>query len=99
MTRCIWGYLMKCLEARGFSDIWCQWISKVLCQGIVSVNLNDQIGPYFQSLKGVRQRDPLSPILFNFVADSLTRMVVKAQQNNMITGLISNLIPKGVAVL
>jgi hypothetical protein len=74
-----WGYLMKCLETRGFCDMWCQWINKMLYQGVVSVKLNDQIGPYFQSFKGVRHRDPLSPILFNFVADSLTRMVIKAQ--------------------
>jgi hypothetical protein len=70
-----WGYLMKCLETRGFYD----WINKMLYQGVVSVKLIDQIGPCFQSFKGVRQRDPLSPILFNFVADSLTRMVIKAQ--------------------
>jgi hypothetical protein len=50
-----WGYLLKSLEARGFSEMWCQWVSKVLCQGTVSVKLNDQIGPYFQSFNGVRQ--------------------------------------------
>jgi hypothetical protein len=38
----------------------------------------------------VRQGDPLSPLLFNFVADCLTRMMVKAQENNMIVGLVSN---------
>jgi hypothetical protein len=55
--------------------------------------------PYFQSFKGVRQRDLLSPILFNFVADNLTRMITRVQENNLVTGLISNLIPKGVEVL
>jgi hypothetical protein len=35
-------------------------------------------------------------LLFNFVADCLTRMVIKAQSNDRITGLISNLIPKGL---
>lgn len=43
--------------------------------------------------------DPLSPILFNLVADCLTRMVRKAQNNGLITGLADNLIPKGVAIL
>jgi hypothetical protein len=47
----------------------------------------------------VRQGDPLSPTLFNFVVDILTRMIIRAQENNLITGLISRLIPKGVAVL
>ena len=51
------------------------------------------------SHKGVRQGDPLSPILFNFVADYLTRMVRQAQRSGQITGLASNLVPHGVAIL
>jgi hypothetical protein len=47
----------------------------------------------------VRQGDPLSPLLFNVVADCLPRMVVKAQENDRITGLVSNLIPRGIAIM
>ena len=54
---------------------------------------------YFTSHKGVRQGDPLSPILFKIVADCLARMVRKAQRNNLICGLADNLIDKGVAIL
>ena len=59
----------------------------------MSVKLNDLIGPYIKSYKGVRQGDPLSPILFNFVADGLTRMIIKAQENNKFCG---HIIDKGV---
>jgi hypothetical protein len=59
-----WVFLMRCMEVRDFSRTWCDWINKVLKDGIVTVRLNDQVGPYFQSCKGVRQGDPLSPILF-----------------------------------
>jgi hypothetical protein len=59
--------------------------------GTVSVKINNSIGPYFTSHKGVRQGDPLSPLLFNFVADCLARMVRKAQRNN--------LVENGVAIL
>jgi retron-type reverse transcriptase len=65
----------------------------------VSVKLNDLIGPYIKSYKGVRQGDPMSPILFNFVADSLIRMIIKAQKNNKFCGLIDHIIEKGVDVL
>ena len=61
--------------------------------------MNDQEGPYFVSHKGVRQGDPLSPILFNFVANYLTRMVRQAQRNGLITGLVANIIPHGVVIL
>ena len=46
--------------------------------GVVCVKLNDQEGPYFVSHKGVRQVNPLTPILFSFVADYLARMVRQA---------------------
>ena len=65
----------------------------------MSVKLNDVTGPYFVSSKGVRQGDPLSPILFNFVADCMARMVRKAQKENLIMGLASNIILKGVVLL
>jgi hypothetical protein len=55
--------------------------------------------PYFLSYKCVRQGDPLSPLLFNFVADSLTRMVLRAQSNGLITGLIDHMIPGGIAIM
>lgn len=63
------------------------------------MKLNNSIGPYIKSYKGVRQGDPLSPILFNFVADCLTKMIHKAHDNGLICGLISHIIPKGIAIL
>ena len=57
------------------------------------------MGPYIKSYKGVRQGDPLSPILFNFVACGLSRMIFKAQSNNLFCGLIDLIIDRGVAVL
>ena len=69
----------------------------------MSVKMNHQLGPYIKSFKGVRQgdplSDPLSPILFNFVADCVTRMVHRAQENGLIIGLISHIIPKGLSIL
>jgi hypothetical protein len=56
-----WGFLMRCLRCRGFDETWCVWIENVLCNGIVAVKLNDEIGPYFQSFKGVRQGIPFPP--------------------------------------
>jgi hypothetical protein len=74
-------------------------MEKVLYNGTVAVKINGQLGSYFQSYKGVRQGDPLSPLLFNMVADCLTQMVIRAQGNSRITGLISHLVPNGVAIL
>jgi hypothetical protein len=94
-----WGFLLQCLEKRGFCSVWCDWIRSVLENGTVAIKLNDSIWPYFLSHNGVRQGDPLSPILFNIVADILTRMTLSSERNGLIVGLIDNLIPKGVAIL
>src|SRR6185312_2579873 len=40
-----------------------------------------------------------SPILFNFVADCLSRMVKQAQRNNLLCGLADNLVSGGVIIL
>lgn len=63
------------------------------------MKLNDKEGPYFVSHKGVRQGDPLSPILFNFVVDCLSRMIRMAQNNGLLVGLADKLISKGVIIL
>jgi hypothetical protein len=94
-----WTLLFTCLKARGFSETWCKWIQQVVAGGTVSVKLNSLIGPYIKSHKGVRQCDPLSPILFNFVADCQTRMILQAQINDLIVGLVEHIISHGVAIL
>jgi hypothetical protein len=94
-----WKLFFECLAARGFCEKWCNWIEQIICGGTVSVKLNNLIGPYIKSHKGVRQGDPLSPILFNFVADGLSRMIHRAQANDLFSGHIDHIIDKGVAVL
>jgi hypothetical protein len=94
-----WEFLFENLRIRGFDKKWCQWMKQVVSGGTLNVKINDKMGAYFTSHKGVKQGDPLSPILFNLVADCLTRMIRKAQDNGLIVGLADNLIPKGVVVL
>jgi predicted ThiF/HesA family dinucleotide-utilizing enzyme len=45
----------------------------------VGIRVNDDTGHYFHTQKGLRQGDPLSPILFNRVADMLTILINKAK--------------------
>ena len=57
------------LSLKGFSRKWIEWIMSFISSRSVAVNVNDEVGPYFQTKKGLRQGDPLSHILFNLVAD------------------------------
>jgi hypothetical protein len=83
----------------GFYDMLCAWIKKIIHDGTVSVKINNVMGPYFKSSKGVRQGNPLSPFLFNDLLHCLAKMVLEAQANNLLVGMILNLIDKGVAIM
>jgi hypothetical protein len=60
-----WDYLQQALIMKVFSPIWCNWVQAFVQRGNVCIKVNDQLGPYFQTRKGLRQGDPLSPILFH----------------------------------
>jgi hypothetical protein len=50
-----WNFLFTCLESRGFCNKWCGWIKEVVSGGTMSVKLNNSVGGYIKSHKGVRQ--------------------------------------------
>jgi hypothetical protein len=79
-----WDFLEVCLRMNGFDPIWCNWIRKVVQGGNVSIKVNDDLGPNFQTKKGLRQGDLLSPILFNIVADILAIIRNRAKHDNLI---------------
>ena len=61
--------------------------------------MNDDIGHYFQTHKGLRQGDPMSPILFNIVVDMLTILIGRAKENGQVGGLVPHLLDGGVSIL
>jgi hypothetical protein len=62
-----------------FGDKWCNRVMNTVRGGTVAIKTNDNLGPYFNTYKGVRQGDPFSPLLFNVAADGLSCLVRKAQ--------------------
>jgi hypothetical protein len=55
----------------------------------VGVKLNNVSGNLFVTCKGLRECDPLSPLLFDQVVDVVTRMLAKAAKACLIKGLCS----------
>ncbi|WVZ50145.1 hypothetical protein U9M48_001431, partial [Paspalum notatum var. saurae] len=67
--------------------------------GNVAVKVNGQNGPYFQTRKGLRQGDPLSPIPFNIVADRLAIIINRAKEVGKVNGVIPHLVEDGLSIL
>jgi hypothetical protein len=74
-----WDFLQQDLRTKGFSSDWCNWIARFVQGGSVGIRVNNDIGHYFQTLKGLIQGDPLSPILFNIIAEMLAILIARAK--------------------
>ncbi len=81
--------ILQILQAKGFNSTWLDWIKNILSSASTSVLLNGIPRKSFKCLRGVRQGDPLSPLLFVLAADLLQSIINKASSN----GLLSTPIP------
>jgi hypothetical protein len=67
--------------------------------GSVAVNINDDVGHFFQMKKGLQQGDPLSPILFNIVTNMLAILIKRAKEEGQVAGIIPHLVDDGILIL
>ena len=94
-----WNFLQQTLRMKGFSEEWCAWVRDFVSGGSVAIKVNNETGHYFQTKKGLRQGDPLSPILFNIVADMLAIMIERAKTAGLFEGVVPHLVNGGLSIL
>jgi hypothetical protein len=75
-----WSFVIEVLKQKNFPEIWIDWIRQCMEGGKVGVKINGHHGNFFNTHKGLRQGDPLSPLLFNLVSDSLGTILDKAKR-------------------
>ena len=73
-----WEALLDLLKRMGFGVRWCRWIHICISIVQVSVLFNGSLADFFGSSRGLRQGDPLSPILFLVMMEVFSKMMKKS---------------------
>ena len=70
----------------GFGDRWIRWVQYCISSTSFAVLVNGSSTDFFSASRGLRQGDPLSPLLFLMVMEVLTRMIDAASSDGLISG-------------
>lgn len=97
--RVSWDFLFEFLSRKGFPKKWINWVKACVMRGRVCVNINGERSDFFRTYRGLRQGDPLSPLLFNLVSDALAAIFDNAKRAGILTGLVLEIFPNGITHL
>ena len=68
----------------GFGEKWSKWIRTCISMFQFFVLVNESLVDFFGSLRGLRQGDPLSPMLFLFMMEVFSRMLKRVEGAGLI---------------
>ncbi|KAM0913456.1 hypothetical protein ACQ4PT_012157 [Festuca glaucescens] len=86
-----WAFLLEVMSRLGFGRKWTSMVGGLLSSASTHVLVNGQAGALIFNRRGLRQGDPLSPLLFDTVMDVLHLMFERAAD----VGLLTELSPSG----
>ena len=81
-----WDFLIYMLRRIGFCSKWIQWIEGCLRSASISLLVNGSPSVEFIPQRGLRQGDPLAPLLYNIVAEALNGLMRVAIEKNLFRG-------------
>jgi hypothetical protein len=82
-----WNYLLRIMRHMGFSQRWLNWISLCLASASTRVIVNGSPSPRICHARGLRQGDPLSPMLFVIAMEGLSQLFKAAEAHGLLQHL------------
>jgi hypothetical protein len=82
-----WIFLEQMMTKMGFCAAWMEMIMRCVCSVRFSVKVNGGLSEDFTPSRGLRQGDPLSPYLFLFCVEGFSKLLKKAQDEDMLKGV------------
>jgi hypothetical protein len=83
-----WNFLLYLMKRCGFGERWFSWIAHCIFSARFSVLVNGTPSGFFSSSRGLRQGDPLSPLLFVIVMEALSKMFVVSICRGFLSGFL-----------
>jgi hypothetical protein len=82
-----WTFLLEVLQHIGFPQRWTNWMAIILSSASTKVLLNGRPGRRIVHARGLRQGDPISPMLFVIVMEVLNSLIKEADRRAVLSPL------------
>nr|GEU70344.1 tetratricopeptide repeat (TPR)-like superfamily protein [Tanacetum cinerariifolium] len=82
-----WSFLDSTMSQMGYNHEWRKWIHSFLDSAFASIHINGSPTSEFKLHRGLRQGDPLSPLLFILEIEALNVAFIEAKNKNLFHGV------------